>query len=310
MRSSADKKVTMPSFTARLIRGGLRRGMKPYRVDGDFVRAMRRKANGGMAVTIVNRRVTCRTLRPGELGEARGERVSVPGARRHVLYLHGGYYIAGRPKPYRNLAGRLAHGLDADVVLIDYRLAPEHPYPAAVDDAATAYRAMLDSGIDPASTAVVGDSAGGGLALAMLLKAKADGVPLPRAAVVFSPWTDLTCSSPIVDANDDADDMLSAAALRRASECYAGSHDRSDPGLSPIFGDLAGLPPLFVTVDSSETLLDDSLRLVEGIRDAGGRVELRRSSGLFHVWPMLVPYLPEARSTVSEVIAFLDAELA
>lgn len=300
----------MPSVTARLIRRAVRRMLKPTPLDDRFVASMRRRVNGAPAITLVNRRVIRRPIKPGELGTTEGEWVGVPGARRHVLYLHGGYYIAGRPKTYRNLAGRLADQLDANVALIEYRLAPEHPYPAAVDDGVGAYRALLDAGIDPATIAIAGDSAGGGLALAVLLRAKADAVPIPAAAVVFSPWTDLTCSNPSVDDNDAADDMLSAGALRRASTCYAGSHDRTDPELSPVFGDVAGLPPLFVTVDSSETLLDDSLRLVARVLEAGGRAELRQSTGLLHVWPMLVPYLPEARSTVAEVIAFLDAELA
>ncbi len=226
-----------------------------------------------------------------------------------MLYLHGGYYIAGQTKTYRNLAGRLASGLRAEVVLLRYRLAPEHPYPAAVDDAIGAYRAMLANGVDPRSVAIVGDSAGGGLTMALVLRAKQQGLPIPAAAVVLSPWVDLTCSAPSIDRNDSVDDMLSAGALRRAAALYAGSADPATPDISPLLGELSGSPPVLVTVDSSETLLDDSLRLVDRLRACGGRVELRQTTGLFHVWPILVPFLPEARRTVRDIIAFLDTEL-
>jgi acetyl esterase/lipase len=164
--------------------------------------------------------------------------------------------------------------------------------------------------VDPATVAVAGDSAGGGLALALLLRARDAGAPLPGAAVLLSPWTDLTCRAPSVDANDAADDMLSAATLRAAAGLYAGDHDLDHPGISPLFADLSGLPPLFVTVDRSETILDDSLGLAARARDAGTHCELRQGTGLFHVWPALVPFVREARATVAELVAFLDRELA
>ena len=133
---------------------------------------------------------------------------------------------------------------------------------------------------------------------------------MPGAAVLFSPWVDLTCSGGSVDTNDDTDDMLSAAVLRTAAAFYAGHIDLNTPGISPLFGDLSGLPPLFITVDNSETLLDDSLRLVDRCRAVGGRAELQRSAGLFHVWPITVPYVREARRTAAYVVRFLDHELA
>jgi len=299
----------MPSLTARLVRRVLRKTVKPAAVDAGFVAETRKRVDGGSPLRLTGRGVQCRELRPGELGDAAGEWIGVAGARRHVLYLHGGYYIAGQTSTYRNLAGRLARALGAEVAVLRYRLAPEHPYPAALDDAIGAYQALLADGVDPRSVAIVGDSAGGGLTMALLLRAKQQNLPLPAAVVVLSPWVDLTCSAPSLDHNDDADDVLSAAALRRAAELYAGSADLASPGISPLLGDLSGIPPVFVTVDNSEALLDDSLGLVERLRACGSRVELRRTTGLFHVWPVLVPFLPEARRTVREIIVFLDAEL-
>jgi acetyl esterase/lipase len=285
--------------------------MKPSVADESFVRSLRRRTGGGLPARRADRRrVSRRPVEATELDGVRGEWLEVAAPRRHVLYLHGGYYLAGGVKSYRRLAARMAAELDANVVLVDYRLAPEHPYPAALDDVFSAYRAILAAGVAPTTVAIAGDSAGGGLALATTLRAKASGLPLPGALVLFSPWTDLTCSNPSVDRNDRADDMLSAAALRYASACYTGSIDPADERVSPGLADLAGMPPVFVTVDESETLLDDSLHLVDRIERAGGRAVLRRSTGLLHIWPTLLGLLPEASAAVSEVSAFLATELS
>lgn len=300
----------MPSLSARLMRRAMRATMKPRSSGDGVIDETRRRIDRGLALTMLGRRVGHRPVADGELGATRGEWIGVPAARRHVLYLHGGYYVAGHPRSYRNIAARLAAGLDADVLLLDYRLAPEHPYPAAVLDAVTAYRGVLESGADPASLAVVGDSAGGGLALALMLRAESEGLPLPAAAALLSPWTDLTCRAPSVDRNDRADDVVSAPALRAAAQCYAGPADPRDPALSPLFGDLSGLPPLFVTVDSSEVLVDDATTLAQRAVAAGTRCQLHTGTGLLHIWPVLVPYVREARATVAEAVAFLDRELA
>lgn len=299
----------MSSVRARLAKKFLRSQFKPDDVGHDFVDEIRARISGRPLPVPLGRAVGARSVAAGELDDVEGEWVGVPGARRHLLYLHGGYYIGGVPTTYRSLTARLAVALGAEVLLPDYRLAPEHPYPAAVDDAVAAYRALLARGADPARTAVAGDSAGGGLCLSMLLRLRAEGLPMPGAAVLLSPWTDLTCTAPSIDRNDEADDMLTAAALRHAAELYAGSTPRDDPGLSPLLGDLAGLPPLFVTVDSSEALLDDALRLVERARGVGTHAELHRRDGLFHVWPVLAPLLPEARRTVDDIVTFLDRTL-
>ena len=233
----------MPSLTARLARKVLRSQMKPKEIGPDFVDDIRNRIPGRTPTMPLGRGVGHRVVEREELGGVRGEWVGVPAARRHVLYLHGGYYLAGRTETYRALTARLAKGIGADALLADYRLAPEHPYPAAVDDAYDAYVALLDAGAQPNSTAIAGDSAGGGLTLALLQRIRTEGRPMPAAAVLFSPWVDLTCSAPSLDRNDDADDLLTAAALRKAADLYAGDTDRGDPGPSPLLGDLSGLPP-------------------------------------------------------------------
>ncbi len=299
-----------PSLPARLFAAFLRAQVKPVTWAPDTIEADRMRIDGGPTPALLGKGVSVRPLRPDELGAAKGEWVGVAGARRHILYLHGGYYLAGVTTTYHNLAGRLAGGLGAEVVLLEYPLAPEHPYPAALDAGLAAYRALLESGVDPSTVAIVGDSAGGGLTLAVLLRAKAEGLPMPAAAVVLSPWTDLTCTAESIERNDQSDVIVSARSARAAAAHYAGATALDDPGVSPLLGDLAGLPPLYVAVDRSEALLDDSLRLVERAQEAGVRCELEQTSGLFHIWPVLVPLLREARATVGNVVRFLDHELA
>jgi len=299
-----------PSIPARIFRSFLRAQVKPVTWATDTIAADRQRIDGGPTPALMGKGVSVRPLAPGELGDAVGEWVGVAGAKRHILYLHGGYYLAGVTGTYHNLAGRLARELRAEVVLLEYPLAPEHPYPAAIDDGVAAYRALLDTGVDPSVLAIVGDSAGGGLTLAVLLRAKAEGLPLPAAAVAMSPWADLTCRAESIERNDQSDVVVSARSARAAAAHYAGAAALDDPYVSPLFGDLAGLPPLYLTVDESETLLDDSLRVADRARAAGVRCELERTSGLFHIWPVLVPMLREARETVGNIVRFLDHELA
>jgi acetyl esterase/lipase len=252
--------------------------------------------------------VARRPVEPGELAGVYGEWVGVPAATRAILHHHGGAYVSGRPTGYRNLAARLARGLRADVLLAAYRLAPEHPHPAALEDALGSYRALIDR-FEPAAVALSGDSAGGGLTLALLQRIRDEGLPPPAAAVLLSPWADLTDDAPSRTANDEADDMLARSTLVAASVAYLAGEDPRVTTASPALGDLAGLPPLLVTVDESEILLDDSTRIVEGALAAAGEARLIRRSGLFHVWPVLVPILPEARETVDEMVAFLGKRM-
>jgi len=300
-----------PSFAARVVRRTLRRSIKPTNdpVGADLVSLIRSATDRRPAPTVRVRGVRRRPIGPTELGGGTGERTSARNVRRHLVHFHGGYHVGGGPAVYRNLAARLAGGLDAEVFVLDLPLAPEQPFPAALECAWSAYEALVCRGdIDLATVALTGDSAGGGLALAVAQRAAAQEQPMPGALVLISPWLDLTGSAGSLDRNDDHDDMLSAGALRGAAALYAG--DRlGQPEVSPLLGSLEGLPPSFVTVDKSETLHDDALRFLERATAAASRVDLCETQGLFHIWPVFVPFVRESRRTVSDVVRFLDSTL-
>ena len=226
-----------------------------------------------------------------------------------VLYLHGGGYMIGSPRAYRDLTGRIAAAAQCAVAALDYRLAPEHPHPAALEDALRCYRALRERGTDPASMAIVGDSAGGGLTLAALVALKQAGDPLPGAAVCFSPWTDLTGSGASVSLNAAADPMLTAAALRGMAQCYVPDGALERPLVSPLNADLSGLPPLLLFVSSSEILRDDAQRVADKIAAAGGSVQLEIAEGMPHVWPMFAARLPEGRQSIAAAARFIRSQL-
>jgi acetyl esterase/lipase len=221
---------------------------------------------------------------------------------RVVLYLHGGGYAIGSSESHRALAGWLSQSSGAAVVVIDYRLAPEHVFPAAVDDAVAAYHALVDSGAAP--VAVAGDSAGGGLAMAALVALRDMGSPLPDAAALLSPWTDLTLSGQSWQTRRDRDPIIGAAVLAQTAAWYLGGHDARDPLASPLFADLTGLPPLFVQVGDDEVLLDDALVLAERAVAAGGAAEVRVWPDMVHGWQTLTR-IPEARAALAEAGEFL-----
>jgi len=226
-----------------------------------------------------------------------------------VLYCHGGGYVAGSPRVYRGLAARLAALTDCDVAVIDYRLAPEHVYPAAPDDAIAAYRDLLSRGVDASSIVIAGDSAGGNLALVTLLRARDQALPLPRAGVLLSPWTDLTGSGTSMQTNARLDPMLPAQRIDEAARMYAPDADLASPDVSPLFANFAGLPPLSIHVGTTEILLDDSQRLAERARAHGVRVELKTWHRMPHVFPMFADFLPEGRQALDEIGEFVDAVL-
>ncbi|MDE8346573.1 MAG: alpha/beta hydrolase fold domain-containing protein [Acidocella sp.] len=221
-----------------------------------------------------------------------------------ILYLHGGGYFACSAKTHRPITA--AYALRGFKVFApDYRLAPEHPFPAAVDDALACYRAMLD--IVPASGLVIsGDSAGGGLALATLLAAKAAHLPMPACAVLFSPWTDLAGTGESVTTNARRDSMLYAPRLREAGANYLSGADPKTPLASPLYGDLTGLPALLIQVGAPEILLDDSTRLAAAARAAGVPVDISIWQNLPHVWQMMPTLLPEARRALDEAASFIN----
>lgn len=221
-----------------------------------------------------------------------------------LLYFHGGGYYFCSPATHRPLVFALSRKLGARSFSVDYRLAPEHPFPAAHDDALAAYAALLAAGVGPGSILIGGDSAGGGLALALLVALRDRGVPLPAGALLFSPWTDLAATGDTLRSNDGLDPMFSGAALGRAARLYIGGASPTDPYLSPLYADPAGLPPLLIQVGSTEVLLDDSRRFAEHARAAGVDTELQIWSGMPHVWQMAVPFMPEASRALDQAAAF------
>lgn len=230
--------------------------------------------------------------------------------RGRLLYLHGGGYVIGSPDTHAGLSGELARRSGLRTVSIDYRLAPEHPFPAALDDALAAYRELLESGTDPRDLAIAGDSAGGGLGLATLLAARAAGLPQPAAVVLFSPWIDLTLGGASIRGKEAADPIFDEADVRAYADLYLGAEDRTQPLASPAFADLSGLPPLLVQVGSNEILLDDSVRLAgrAGAHDVD--VTLEVAAGLPHVFQHHYGRLDEADAALDRAARFLTAHLA
>ena len=195
------------------------------------------------------------------------------------------------------------------VLNVDYRLAPEHPHPAAVDDAVAAVRFALASGFAPSRTAVAGDSAGGGLALATLLALRDAGLELPAAGVCISPWTDLSGSGESMRTRAAQDPLVDAETLARMAAHYLAGRDPRTPLASPLFADLRGLPPLLVHVGSAEILLDDATRVAERARDVGGDVQLEVWDGMIHVWHAFADMLPEGEQAVQGIAEFLDKKM-
>src|ERR1700693_1958500 len=208
---------------------------------------------------------------------------------RHILYLHGGGFVTGSSALYRHLTWRLAAAARARLLSVDYRLAPEHPFPAALEDAVAAYRWLLADGADSQRVAVIGDSAGGNLAFAMLLKLRDEGLPLPAAAVGLSPWLDLALNSPSLELNAEADPMLKAAEAPKRVEYYLAGADPRTPYASPLYGDPAGLPPTLLQVGSDEILRDDAVRMADKMRAAGRRGEIEIWPRMPHVWHLFAP---------------------
>ncbi|WP_329127043.1 alpha/beta hydrolase [Streptomyces sp. NBC_01465] len=229
--------------------------------------------------------------------------------RGRLLYFHGGGYVIGAPDTHVGIAGELAARAGIRATSVDYRLAPEHPFPAAVDDGLAAYRDLLDTGADPREVVVAGDSAGGGLTIATLLAAREAGLPQPAAAVVFSPWVDLTLSGASMRTKEDADPIFTAADVRAYADLYVGAGDRSHPLASPVFADLSGLPPLLVQVGANEVLLDDAVRLAGRAGAADVETTLEIGPGLPHVYQSEHGRLDEADAALDRAARFLASRL-
>jgi epsilon-lactone hydrolase len=224
-----------------------------------------------------------------------------------ILYLHGGGYMMGSPKTHRAMVARIAVASRARALLLDYRLAPEHPFPTAIEDAVAAYHALLDQGIAPEQIVFAGDSAGGGLVLAALLWLRDAGDPMPRAAVCISPFADFALLGESIITRAKADPYVKLEHWSVVKHCL-GDNDPYSPLLSPLYGDLRGLPSLLIHVGNDEILLSDSTRLAERARDAGVDATLEVWPGMWHVWHFFAPILPEAQQAIDRIGSFVGFE--
>jgi acetyl esterase/lipase len=229
---------------------------------------------------------------------------------RALLFIHGGAYAVGDAWAYRTLWAPAAAALDAKGVAVDYRTAPEHPFPAAVDDCLAAYRALLEDGHAPGSIAVLGDSAGGGLAVSMLVAARDAGLPMPAAIAAISPWADLACAGDSMTEKAEADLSLSGDDLRTLAARYLDGADPGDPLASAVHADLTGLPPLLVLVGSAEILLDDAVRLARRAAACDVRTRLEVWPQMPHDWPLFAAMLGEARQASETLTGWLADRLA
>ena len=226
-----------------------------------------------------------------------------------LLFLHGGGFNAGSCKTHRAMAARLARAACVRVLQIDYRLAPEHPCPAAIDDAAQAYRWLLGQGFTPRQIAIGGDSAGGGLALATLLELRDRGAPLPAAAFMISPWVDMALTGESMRTRAQIDPLSSYEGLHAAAQLYLGGRDPRDAQASPLYADPRDLPPLLIHVGDHEVLLSDATRLAERARAVGVQVQLEIWDAMWHVWHAWADDLPEAREAIAQIGAFVRRHL-
>lgn len=254
--------------------------------------------------------VTCSAVDAGGVPAEWADPPGVAATAPTLLYFHGGGYGMGSVNTIRPLVSQLAVATSARVLSVDYRLAPEHPCPAAVEDAVTALAWLLEQGVAPETIGLGGDSAGGGLTVAALLVAKDRGLPMPAAAVCISPWADMTLSSESLDRNAARDPEVTRPTLAHWAELYLAGADPRNPLASPVFGDLSGLPPLLIQAGTAEAIEDDALRLAVAARAAGVPVTLELYEDMIHVWHAFAPGLPEATATLERVAAWLQEQWA
>jgi acetyl esterase/lipase len=244
---------------------------------------------------------------PVDAGGVPAEWITTPQAtaERVVFYLHGGGYTIGSVKTHRELISRMSRAAGARALAIDYRLAPEHPFPAAVEDATTAYRWLLENGVDPTRIVIAGDSAGGGLTVAALVALRDAGGPLPAAGVCLSPWVDLEGIGESMTTRAEADPIVQREGLLAMAKAYLGDANPRAPLAAPLYADLTGLPPLLIHVGTAEMLLDDSTRLAERAASAGVDVVLEPWVDMIHVWHFFASMLPEGQQALDRIGEFI-----
>lgn len=224
-----------------------------------------------------------------------------------ILYLHGGGYVAGSIATYRDLAARISMVSKARILILEYRLAPEYPFPSSIEDAISAYKWLISTEkIEPKNIIIAGDSAGGGLTLATLIKLRDEGFPMPIAAVCLSPWTDLAGTGDSLRDNTKIDPFISKEFWEISSRNYLGTTDSKNPLASPLYADLKGLPPIFIQVGTSEVLLDDSIRFAERANAAGVDVRLKIWKDMIHIFAIFAALAPESRKAIEEIGEFIQ----
>lgn len=247
-----------------------------------------------------------------DAGGVPGGWLSVPDASddRVILFLHGGGYVIGSIQTHRSMIARLSRAAAARTLAIEYRLAPEHPFPAAVEDATAAYRWLLAQDVDPARLVISGDSAGGGLAVATLVSLRDAGETLPAAGVLLSPWTDLAATGDSLTTNAERDPLVQREGLENMARMYLGDADPRTPLASPLYANLEGLPPLLIHAGAAEAILDDSVRLDQRARAAGVESVLEVWEDMIHVWHYFADMLPEGRKAIDRIGEFIRERTA
>jgi monoterpene epsilon-lactone hydrolase len=305
--NDAEGKITMLSWQAMILNGFFRFTMKRHgKRPLNLARLRAMTKNPPRSALAVPSGYTVESLRSEQglefdVADLSSPRTIPPSSI--VLYLHGGGYLFGSPKTHRQVLIAMAKAFQAPVYGLDYRLAPEHPFPAAVEDAAKAYEWLLIRHPE-ASIVLAGDSAGAGLAIATAVGVRDGGLKQPKAIVGFSPYSDLAVTGASVEANAKSCAMFTPRGVREAAAMYLAGANARDPRASPLYADLAGLPPMLLFASRHEILRDDTLRLAERASAAGVKVELVVRDGLPHVWPVFVTLLPEARDAFATVTAF------
>lgn len=252
------------------------------------------------------------TCTPVEAGGVSAEWSVADGADQDkvILYVHGGGYVMGSAGSHRDMTGRLSQAAGARVLSLNYRLAPEHPFPAPVDDSVAAYRWLLGQGIQASNIAIAGDSAGGGLALAALIAIRDAGEPVPAAGIGISPWVDMEGTGESMTTRAAVDPVVQKEGLLGMANLYLGGADPKNPLAAPLHANLAGLPPLLIQVGDAETLLDDATRITERARKADVDVTLKIWDEMPHVWHLFAPILPEGQRAIEEIGTFFKEQTA
>lgn len=284
--------------------------LKPEIIDHNTSIEKDRHETEEMAARLV-KKIEGITYKQAEFSDFYSEWVNLDNAPQDkvVLYFHGGGFVKGSTKSHRNIVGNFVKRLGIKALVFDYRLAPEHPAPAAVYDTVAIYTWLLEQGYKPENIAFAGDSSGAGIELAAMIKCKDDGLPLPAVCAAFSPCTDATLSGESHKTRAKADPCTPKGANETYLGYYVGNGDPKHPYTSPLFADLHGLPPIIIQVGNDETLRDDSVRFAEKAKQAGVEVKIKVWKGMFHCFPLLAPMFSEATEALNEACRFLREKL-